>query len=75
MDILQNLYDKVSNGGFVIIDDYHALEPCRRAVTDFRASREITDPIVLIDRYGVYWRKGRSSAPRLAAAQAAARHA
>jgi O-methyltransferase len=56
MDILNNLYDKVSPGGFVIIDDYHGWEPCERAVTEFRESRGISDPIVEIDGTGVYWR-------------------
>jgi O-methyltransferase len=56
MDILDNLYAKVSRGGFVIIDDYHGWEPCRRAVTEFRASRSISSPIVEIDGSGVYWR-------------------
>lgn len=56
MDILNNLYAKVSRGGFVIIDDYHGWEPCRRAVTEFRASRSISSPIVEIDGSGVYWR-------------------
>jgi Macrocin-O-methyltransferase (TylF) len=63
MDILQNLYDKVSPGGFVIIDDYH-LEPCRRAVTDFRASHEIVDPIMPIAGGAVYWRRGRNGSVR-----------
>lgn len=56
MDILNNLYDKVNPGGFVIIDDYHGWEPCKRAVTEFRESRNITSPIVEIDGTGVYWR-------------------
>jgi hypothetical protein len=57
MDILQNLYDKVSPGGFVIVDDYGALAQCARAVNDFRAERSIVDPIQKIDWTGVYWRK------------------
>lgn len=56
MDILNNLYAKVSPGGFVIIDDYHGWEPCRKAVTEFRESRSISSPIVEIDGSGVYWR-------------------
>ncbi len=57
MDALVPLYDKVSSGGFVIVDDYGAWEPCRRAVEDFRAERGITDEIHEIDWTGVYWRK------------------
>ena len=57
MDALVPLYDKVSPGGFVIVDDYGAWEPCRKAVDDFRAERGITDEIVEIDWTGVHWRK------------------
>jgi len=57
MDALAPLYDKVAPGGFVIVDDYGAWEPCREAVDDFRRERGITDPIVEIDWTGVYWRK------------------
>ncbi|MBU5673883.1 TylF/MycF family methyltransferase [Paenibacillus brevis] len=56
MDGLVNLYDKVVPGGFIIIDDY-GLENCKQAVTDFRNSRQITEPLITIDKYGVYWRK------------------
>jgi O-methyltransferase len=57
MDILNALYHKVSPGGFVIIDDYGAWPPCKKAVDDFRARHNVTDPIVTIDWTGVYWRK------------------
>ena len=56
-DALTALYDKVSPGGFVIIDDYGCIEACRRAVHDFRDARGIADKIVDIDGWGVYWRK------------------
>ena len=56
MDILTNLYDKVSSGGFVIIDDYYSWVPCKKAVTDFRQSRGITSEIMPIDWTGAYWR-------------------
>lgn len=57
MDALLALYDKVSPGGFIIVDDYGALPPCRKAVEDFRAERGITEPLEQIDWTGVYWRK------------------
>jgi O-methyltransferase len=57
MDALVNLYDKVSTGGYVIVDDYGEIETCRKAVEDFRASRKIEAPIVAVDRSGVYWKK------------------
>lgn len=53
---LQALYDKVSYGGFVVIDDYH-LGPCKQAITDFRSGKSINDTIIDIDGKGVFWRK------------------
>jgi O-methyltransferase len=57
MDALTALYPRLSPGGFCIVDDYGALEACRRAVHDFRASHGIGDPIVPIDWTGVFWRR------------------
>lgn len=56
-DALNHLYDKVSPGGFVIVDDYHDFEPCRRAVNEFRTRHGISSPITRIDWTGVFWRK------------------
>jgi hypothetical protein len=56
-EILESLYDRVSPGGFVIIDDYGAIEACRHAVDTFRAERGIADPLRRIDWTGVYWRR------------------
>lgn len=53
---LESLYDRLSPGGFVIIDDYW-LEPCKKAVHDFRTARAIADDIIDIDKRGVYWRR------------------
>jgi O-methyltransferase len=58
MDALVNLYDRVSPGGFVIIDDT-AFEFCAKAVNDFRQQRGITAPLQKIDWTGVYWQKPR----------------
>lgn len=55
--ILDNLYPKVSPGGFVIIDDYGAIEACRRAVHDYRDRHGISEPIETVDWTGAYWRK------------------
>jgi O-methyltransferase len=57
IDSLVALYDKVSDGGFVLVDDYGDFPPCRKAVDDFRRDRAITSPIVAVDWSGVYWRK------------------
>ena len=58
IDILFNLYDKLSVGGMCIIDDYQ-IAPCHRAVKEFREMRSITDPVVTITSDGMkrYWIK------------------
>lgn len=56
-EALVHLYDGVSPGGFVIVDDYGGHPPCRRAVDEFRAERGILDPVRFADRSIVYWRK------------------
>ena len=61
MDALEPLYDKVSPGGFVIVDDYGAVPACAQAVHDFRDARGITDEIHIVDWTGAYWRKGTPS--------------
>ena len=71
MDGLRNLYDKVSPGGFIIIDDYGCVAGCKQAVTDFRQAKGITDPIIDIDGWGVYWRKPLASVPAEAKAPSA----
>jgi len=55
MDSLINLYPKISQGGFVIIDDYGAIEACKKAVHDFRAKNDITAELINIDDCGYYW--------------------
>lgn len=57
MDVLEAMYEKVSPGGYIIVDDYGAISVCRDAVEDFRRSRNINDPIESIDWTGAYWRK------------------
>jgi O-methyltransferase len=56
-DALVNLYPKVVQGGFVIIDDYGDFKPCRTAVDEFREQHGIQEPLESIDWTGVYWRK------------------
>jgi hypothetical protein len=56
-DALDNLYPKLSAGGYVIIDDYYFLPQCRLAVLDFRKRHGITDPIEEIDGLGAFWRR------------------
>lgn len=56
MDALENLYPKLSPGGFIIIDDF-SLEACRNAVNEYREKHGITESINKIDWTGVYWQK------------------
>lgn len=56
-DALENLYDGLVSGGWLIVDDYGDIAACRQAVTDFRSARGITEPIVEIDTNGVCWQK------------------
>lgn len=58
IDILHALYDKVSPGGVVIIDDYNAIPACKKAVEDYFISRNETVPqLMQIDWTGVWFRK------------------
>jgi O-methyltransferase len=71
MTVLEAMYDRVSPGGFVIIDDF-ALGGCQRAVMDFRAARGIEAPLESIDWTGAFWRKQPAEAPRELAAESGA---
>ena len=57
MTALECLYEKVSPGGFVIVDDYQKIEACREAVNDYRSQHGIGDSIQTIDDDGVFWLK------------------
>jgi hypothetical protein len=57
MDALTSLYDKVSRGGYIIVDDYYSWPSCRRAVTQFLAERSLAPEIKAIDEDGAYWRR------------------
>jgi O-methyltransferase len=53
---LDNLYDLVTQGGFVIIDDYYDYDGCAIAVHEFLSKRRL--PHRLVTEYGiVYFRK------------------
>ena len=59
IQVLDQMYDKVAIGGFIIVDDY-ALSGAYTATNDFRASKNITDPLIPIGEiHGVYWRKSK----------------
>jgi hypothetical protein len=56
MVALEALYDRVSPGGYVLVDDY-ALPTCRAAVEDFRRDRAVAAPLEHVDWTGAFWRK------------------
>jgi hypothetical protein len=56
LDPLTHLFDKVSPGGWVIVDDYF-LAPCKAAVSDFLGTRGLKPEIIPIDRMGVFFQK------------------
>lgn len=61
MDGLTNLYDKLSIGGYAIIDDYgeDTWTYCRKAVDDFRTDRGIVEPMIQVDSKCYYWKRER----------------
>ena len=58
MDTLDSLYPKLEDGGFVIIDDYNALDCAKSAVHDYRIRNNITEKIIMVGWSCAYWRKG-----------------
>jgi hypothetical protein len=60
-DSLVNLYDKLSVGGYLIVDDYgeDAWTYCRKAIEDFRRERGISDSIVRVDSKCYYWQRSK----------------
>ena len=54
---IEELYDRVSPGGFVIIDDYGTFSGCRKAIDDFFAERAIRPDIQRTDSDCIYFRK------------------
>ena len=57
---LDCLYPHLSVGGYVIVDDYGALERCRAAVDEFRDRFGIDEPLEQVDWTCVRWRCERS---------------
>lgn len=54
---LETLYPDLAVGGYVVVDDYGALDDCRRAVDEFRERNGIDEPLAEVDWTGVHWRK------------------
>lgn len=54
---LDNLYDQVVPGGYIIIDDYGHWEGCKKAVDDFLAARRLNVELVKAGYAVVYFQK------------------
>lgn len=55
---LATLYDKLSPGAYVVIDDYGVPHfNCNDAVDQFRAERGISTPMTMMTHYIAWWRK------------------
>ena len=63
-DGLDFLYDRLSIGGYVIIDDYgqDSWTYCRKAVDEFRSERHIEEPLIVVDSTCSYWQRTGVSA-------------
>ena len=57
INALDNLYPKLSKGGYIIVDDYGVVDGAKQAVLDYRKKYNITEKIIDIDGAGVYWKR------------------
>ncbi len=57
MDALNHLYPKLSIGGYLIIDDFNAVEGCNLAINAYREQHGITDPIHVLPGAGAHWKR------------------
>lgn len=57
LEALDGLYDRLSPGGFVVVDDFGGLAGCRQAVLDFRRTHDVDEPLHEIDWTAVFWQK------------------
>lgn len=57
MDILFNLWQFVPKGGYIIVDDYHAVPVARSALEKFFMLQKVNPPLIPIDEDGVYFIK------------------
>lgn len=54
---LDNLYDLVAPGGFVVIDDYGKWKGCRKAMDEFIRAKKINRKLIKIDSSCMYFQK------------------
>jgi hypothetical protein len=54
---LENLYDNVIIGGYIILDDYGHWEGAKKALDEFFIERKIRPELIKIDYTGIYFKK------------------
>lgn len=54
---LRCLYPGLAVGGYLIVDDYGALDECAAAVDEFRRDQRLTESLEKVDWTGVRWRR------------------
>jgi len=54
---LQTLYPRLSEGGYLIVDDYYVLDECSAAVDEFRTEHGIEEPLEQVDWTCARWRR------------------
>ena len=60
--VLDVFYDKVTPGGYIVLDDYGYWQGCNRAVAEFLSERGLGKiELVRTDRVGAYFRKPRGT--------------
>jgi len=57
---LETFYDRVSDGGYIVLDDFGYWEGCREAFYDFCKKRDIKPLLERAGRQQAYWVKGKT---------------
>ncbi len=58
---LNHLYDRIPDGGYIIVDDYKLISSAQQAVNDFLDHRNETQKIHDIDDLGAFFRKNEAA--------------
>lgn len=61
MAVLDNLFDLVSEDGYVIFDDIRSHPDVQKAWNDFQKSREVEIPLTFIDDHSAFFKKTSNS--------------
>jgi hypothetical protein len=61
IDPLNALYDRIPDGGWVIVDDYHVVPAAKAAIHDFLDGRGLAPVLREIDGVGVFFRKNEEA--------------